>query len=294
MSEVRAAGTIYDLGYQRYGGRRLGRLHALRTLGAYSIRGAFGLGRGARSKFIPSLVVGLVFLPAIAQVGVASTTGVAAFINYAGHLRFTAFLLALFAASQAPELIVSDKQQGVLSMYLSRPLTGSDYALAKLFALAGAMLALTLAPQLFLFLGKVFMAVSPWAGFKSEWRKLGPIFGGTLVTSCFMASIGLALSSLAGRRAYASAAVIAFFLLTSAAAELIRSVATGEVKRYAVLANPIVLFTGFTDWLFDIEAKRRTAVGRADLPGSTYAYVIIAVCLVAIAILVARYRRTEA
>ena len=32
MAEARAAGTIYDLGYQRYGGTRLGRNHAIANL----------------------------------------------------------------------------------------------------------------------------------------------------------------------------------------------------------------------------------------------------------------------
>ena len=55
------------------------------------------------------------------------------------------------------------------------------------------MLVLTLGPQLFLFLGKVFLLTSPWVAFKAEYRKLLPIVGGTLVTSFFVASIGLAL-----------------------------------------------------------------------------------------------------
>jgi len=294
MAETRAAGTIYDLGYQRYHGQRLGRLNAVMTLFSASAHTAFGLGRGERSKRVPFIVGIIVFLPAIVQVGLASTTGQAAFINYAGHLQFTAFLLALFSAAQAPELIVTDRQQGVMSLYLSRPLTGSDYALAKLAALVAAMLFLTLGPQLFLFLGKVFVATSPWVAFKGEYRKLAPIAVGTLVTSCFFASIGLALSSLAGRRAYASASVITFFLLAPAASELIRSLSTGDVKRYSVLANPIYLITGFANWLFDIEARRRTAVGRADLPGIDYLYVILALCAVSVTTLVLRYRRSEA
>ena len=63
-----------------------------------------------------------------------------------------------------------------------------------------------------------------------------------------------------------------------------RTVATGDVKRYAILANPIVLINGFAQWLFDIEARRRSAVGRADLPGQLYLYVMLAVCAVCIAI----------
>ena len=115
-----------------------------------------------------------------------------------------------------------------------------------------------------------------------------------VVISCFMAVIGLSLASIASRRAYATAAVIAFFLLMPAASSLIRETSTGDLKRYSVLANPMLLITGFSNWLFEIEAKKRSTIGRADLPGATYLYVILAVCLVGLAILWTRYRKSEA
>src|SRR3954471_22142922 len=177
MAEARAAGTIYDLGYQRYAGRRLGRNNAIANLIRYSFRAAFGMGRGAKSKLLPMIVTGVVFLPAIVQVAVASATGRPEVVNYAGQLNFSAFLLALFVAVQAPELVVTDKQQGVLSLYLSRPLTATDYAMSKMFALSGAMLCITLGPQLFMFLGKVLLSATPWTLFKTEYPQLGPIIG---------------------------------------------------------------------------------------------------------------------
>ena len=76
MAEARAAGTIYDLGYQTYDGARLGRNHAISNLIRYSFKTAFGLGRGTRAKLLPLLVTAIVFLPAIVQVGVASTFAV--------------------------------------------------------------------------------------------------------------------------------------------------------------------------------------------------------------------------
>ena len=139
MAEARAAGTIYDLGYQRYGGQRLGRNNAIANLIRYSFRAAFGMGRGSKAKLLPMIVTGVVFLPAFVQVGIASASGRPELVNYAGQLNFTAFLLALFVAVQAPELVVTDKQQGVLSLYLSRPLTATDYAMSKMFALTGAV-----------------------------------------------------------------------------------------------------------------------------------------------------------
>jgi len=289
-----AGGALYDLGYQRYTGKRLDRANAVRTLFAFSLRTAFGLGRGARSKVIPSIILGVVFIPAIVSVGAASTTGFTALISYSNHLQFTSFLIALFAAAQAPELIVTDRQYGVLTLYLARPLTGVLYALAKLAALVAAMMVLTFGPQLVLFLGKVFISPSPWAAFKDEWTILGPLIIGTLTVSCFIGSVALAIASFAGRRAYASASVIGFFLLVPAAATVLRNLATGETKRYLILAHPIQVIIGFGNWIFHIQAKLRTQVGRAELPGSYYFAVMLAVIAVATTVLLLRYRRNEA
>ena len=286
-------GALYDLGYQRYTGVRLQRANSVRTLFGFSLRTAFGLGRGARSKAIPAIILAVVFIPAIVSVGAASTTGFSALISYDNHLQFTSFLIALFAAAQAPELIVTDRQYGVLTLYLARPLTGVLYALAKLAALVAAMMVLTLGPQLLLFLGKVFIAVSPWTAFKDEWTVLGPLILGTLTVSCFIGSVAMAISSFGGRRAYASASVIGFFLLVPAAATVIRSLATGQTKRYLILAHPIQVITGFGNWIFHIEAKRRTQVGRAELPGSYYFAVMLAVIAIATTVLLLRYRRNE-
>jgi ABC-2 type transport system permease protein len=294
MAEARAAGTIYDLGYQRYAGRRLGRNNAIGNLIRYSFRAAFGLGRGSKSKMLPMFVTGVVFLPAIVQVGVASSTGHPELINYANQLSFTAFLLALFVAVQAPELVVTDKQQGVLSLYLSRPLTAADYAMSKMFALSAAMLVITLGPQLFMLFGKILLSTAPWDMFKHEYPMLGPIIGGTAMTSLFVAAIGLSLSSLAAKRAHGTALVIAIFLLLPAAAGIVRSFATGDVRRFANLANPILVITGFANWLFDVQARRRAVITRLDLPPESYLYLMIVVIVAGVGTLVWRYRRQDA
>lgn len=285
--------TIYDLGYQRYSGVRFGRMHAVRTLFIFSARTAFGLGRGERSRLIPLLVLVLVFLPAVVQIGVASAAGMVNIISYANYLEFTAGLLALFVAAQAPELLVTDKSNGTLALYLSRPIRASDYAWAKLGALAAALLLLTLGPQLMLFGGRVLIQAEPWTAFKAEWTKLFPILAGTLLVSTYFASIALAISSFAKKRAFASAGVIAFFLLTPAVSAMVRVIATGDLRRYAALLNPVHLVTGFSKWLFDVEAARRSTVARVDLPGETYLFVVLATCVIGALVLLARYRKNE-
>src|SRR5688572_9177590 len=229
--------TIYDLGYQTYGGTRLGRWHAFRTLFAFSFRQAFGIGRGEAARRVPVIVSALVFAPALVQIGVASATSMREFIHYSDYLEVTAIMVALFAAAQAPELIVTDKSNGALTLYLSRPIQATDYALAKLAALTAALIALTLAPQLALFGGKILIAKEVWPAFKAEYTSLWPIVVGSMVISLFFATVSLALSSFAVRRAYGSASVIAFFLLTPALTPVIRAVLVGDLRTWRLLLN---------------------------------------------------------
>ena len=294
MAEPRVAGTIYDLGYQPYRGARLGRMNAVRNLFAFSLQSAFGIGRGPRAKVIPTIVVAVVMLVPIGMIFMAATTGRTSVINYAAVLNFTTLFLVLFAGAQAPELIVTDRQHGALALYLSRQMSGTDYAIAKVCALIMAMLVITLGPQLVLFGGKILLSATPSVALQDEYRKLAPIVGGTFVTSCFMASIGLAIGALSSRRAYATASIIAFFLIMPAASQIIRTAATGDAKRYAILANPVMLVNGFALWLFDIEARRRSQIAQADLPGVTYLYGILVVCAAGLTILWLRYRKSEA
>jgi ABC-2 type transport system permease protein len=286
--------AIYDLGYQRYAGARRGRAHAIRTLWLFSARAAFGMGRGEQARRVPILVSVIVFLPALVQAGIASATGMISVISYANYLEFTGFAIALFVAAQAPELIVTDRQSGTLALYLSRPIRATDYALAKLAALATATTALTLGPQVVLFLARVFLPASPWEALKQEWTKLLPIVGGALLVSLFFAAVALALSAFAARRAFGTAAVIAFFLLMPAFATLAQVVTVGAVRRWSVMLNPVTVVSGYSKWLFEIEASRRSAVGRAELPGQAYFWVIVAACAVSALVLLWRYRRNEA
>jgi len=301
---ARAAGTIYDLGYQHYDGPRYGRWHAIRTLTAFSFKAAFGRGRGGKAQAIPLIVMLLLFLPVAVQVAIASATGNLAVINYASYMSGVTFFLALFVAAQAPEVIVTDRQYGVLSLYLSRSLSSIDYIGAKLFAFTGAMIVLTTGPQLLLFFGKVFASPTPWTQFTGDYKVLWPILGGTILAACYMSFIGLSLAAFSARRSYAAASVMAFFVLMPALANIARVIITNqEDKRYTTLANPFLVMQGFANWLFDVQANAKPVIqfGRrgpralqmVPLPNEYFLWVLLATCVVALGLLMLRYRRTE-
>ena len=54
-----ATGVIHDLGYQHYDGAAAGPGPDCRTLAGYSLRAAFGFGRGARAKILPVIAFAL-------------------------------------------------------------------------------------------------------------------------------------------------------------------------------------------------------------------------------------------
>ena len=100
---------------------------------------------------------------------------------------------------------------------------------------------MTLGPQLVLFRGKVLLIATPVAVFKTEYRKLAPIVGGTFVTSCFMASIGLGIGACRRDARTPARRSSRSFSSCRPRRRSFRTVATGDVKRYAILANPMAL-----------------------------------------------------
>jgi ABC-2 type transport system permease protein len=304
MDEERVAGQIYDIGYQHYDGARLGRANAFRTLFTYTFATAFGVGRGEKAKAVPAIVCALIFVPVFVQIAAASTVG-PQFVNYGRQLQFSAFFLALFAAAQAPEVIVTDRQFGVLPLYLARALRAPDYAITKLCAFVAAFLMLTLLPGISLFTGKVLLSETPWQAFTGDWKSLLPLVGGTVLAAVYMASIGLALASFASKRAFGTAAVISFFMLMVVLSNIGRGILSVESRRYAELISPFAVMTGFANWLFDVQAQhmvvtRFGAFRRPPRPGSApqlagqwYLYVLLATCAIAVALLLIRYWRSE-
>ena len=286
-------GTIYDLGYQHYSGIRLGRLGVMRALAGFSYRTAFGTGRGPKAQVVPFIVAILVTVPMVVRIGIAAVTGQTQIINYAQHLDFVSFFLALFAAAQAPEVLVADRQSGALSLYLSRSLSALDYVLAKLFAFFGALLVLTIGPVLGMFAGKVLLAESPWQAFLDNYKVLTPIVGGSALMALYLAAIALAIASFTSRRSYASAAVIGFFVLLPAFAGIAGQITTGNARQSMVLGNPFLVMNGFVGWLFDLQANSRF-VAQSGLKPQLYLYVMLGTCAVALTALLLRYRKAEA
>lgn len=294
-SESRA-GNIFDLGYRRYDGERLGRRYSFVTLYISSLKSTFGIGRGGRAKIIPMGLAIVVFIPAAIQLGIATIANdIIDFIEPADYYEFVSIILALFIAAIAPELVCRDQRNHTLSLYFSRPLLRSDYAAAKVLAATSALLVLTLGPQTVLFIGNAF-AGNDVAGYLSdEADTILPIVVSALILSLYFSTIALLLAAQTHRRAIASGAIIAAFVVLGAVAGI--SIENGDgdgLVGLLVLISPIDAMAGLTDWIFDVQPEPESTLDLANVDGWVYLVGVTVTTVVAAVLLWRRYQRINA
>jgi ABC-2 type transport system permease protein len=286
----RTAGSIYNLGYRRYDGLRLGRAYAVRVLWLHRLRACFGIGRPWSSKVFPMALVGISLLPAIVQLGIGALGGEdAEIIKPQNYYRFVQVILALFAAAVAPELASRDQRSGTLTLYFSRALERTDYALANFAALTTSMLALTLLPQLLLFTGNGLVVSDPATYLQDEWKQMPEIVGSALLLSAMLAGIGLAAAAFTPRRAYSTVAILAVFLLGSAVGATLISTSNGDdAWRYGAMISPFHIIAGFSFWFFGASPNPGSDMATADIPGAVYALEALAIAVAGLAVFVWR------
>ena len=288
-----ATGAIYDLGYQGYDGPRLGRRAAFWTLFWSSLRAAFGLGRSGRSKIVPWGLSAIILIPAaVAGAIQAVVPGSPSPFSYDTYLWDLRPLLALFVAAQAPELVSGDQRNRVLSLYFSHALARSDYALAKLGALAAALFGLALAPMLVILLASVFASVDLPAAVGDQLGNLPQILGAPLIFAIPLAALGMAIASFTPRRAYATGAIIAVFLVSGAVGAILAEAGRGRISQLAPLINPFVLLDGTRDWL--VGAPSDSPVHRLDVALPVFGVLTLLIAVVGTATVLWRYRRIAA
>lgn len=291
MSTVSTAGAIYDIGYRRYQGARQGRGYAFRTLFVHSLRTAWGLGRPARARLLPFVLLGLVCLPALMQLLLASVSkGEAKVITYDNYFGFVQGLVALFCAAQAPELVSTDQQHRTLPLYFSRPLRRGDSAAAKLAGMVGALLVLILLPMSLVLLSKISIAADVAAALRLELPLLPGVLGTSLTVAVLMGTLSLGLASLTPRRAIASASVLGLTLLTAALSQILGK-ALSDAARWAPLLSPVRAANGVIEWIFQAQPP---AGAPPQLPGALLLAAVLAWTAAGAALLFTRYARVQA
>jgi ABC-2 type transport system permease protein len=218
------SGTVFDIGYQRYAGVREGRDRAMRAIVKDGIRTALGLGRGGRAKVLPwffiSLLVGIALIFALVVGAAERMLGQAAadqsnLPSLADYYGFASIIIFVFAAVVGPEMLSPDRRNRVITLYLVRPITGSDYIIARWTAFFAVMAGALWLPQVILFAASTMDDPAPLEYFRKHWIDV-PRF---LVTGGAMAAYATTLALLAAsfttRRAYASVFLVGLFIITT-------------------------------------------------------------------------------
>jgi ABC-2 type transport system permease protein len=218
MSESR--GVVFDLGYQHYDGPREGRMRARKALWANGVRTALGLGRGSRAKILPWLLFIAAIAPAVvlaliaSQIGEMPIPGVE-IPGHAGYYRIVSVILLLFSAIIAPELLCPDRRDGVIHLYLVRPLTTTDYVAGRWLAFFSITLAIVYSGQVVLLIGLVLAAAQPLDYLRDTWLDIPRFLAAGLAVAIFTTTIPMAVSAFTTRRAYAAAFVIGLYIISA-------------------------------------------------------------------------------
>jgi ABC-2 type transport system permease protein len=297
--EAGGRGAIYDRGYRPYDGPRGRRGAATLALYKASMRRALGIRRSWRQKAAPFILLGVVTIPAIVNVGIGYVTREELFsdrieiITYRDYVGVSSALL-LFVALVAPDVVCPDRRQHVLPLMFARPLTGFDYVVAKVGAIATILFAFSFLPQVVLFVGNMLVSDDALDYFTSHLDILWKVPVAVVVLAVYYAVIGVAIASLTDRRIVAGAGVIGLFLVTSIASGII----VGENFEIeggsaAALINVLALPLYLRDVIFLGHIDPESPLVGVDNGGLFALATYLVVLFVCVGVLLRRYRWVE-
>jgi len=243
--EAERGGLVFDLGFRRYMGPREGRRRAVLAVYKDGLRAAAGLGRGGRAKVVPWLFVAAALVPALVMALVAGAvdrlapgfnalTDLPSFSDYYG---IASIVLLVFGALVAAELFCTDRRTRVISLYLVRPLKGTDYAAARWGALVTVMLVAAWLPQFVLAAGLVLGAPEPGAYLGDHWLDIPRFLLSGAVLAVYVSTLGALVATFTTRRAYATAFLVGLFVLSAAVVGGAATALSSGTARWVTLLN---------------------------------------------------------
>jgi ABC-2 type transport system permease protein len=261
-----------------------------------SVRRAIGLRRSWRQKFLPLALLAVVSIPAAVNVGIGYATRNSplegfSFFTYREYVGVSSALL-LFVAVCAPDVVCPDRRQRVLPVIFSRPLTGTDYVLAKLGAIASLVFAFSILPQILLFVGQTLVSKDGSLQYVSDhadvvWKV--PVAVAAL--AAYYAALSLAVSSLTDRRVVAGASVFGLTIISSVVAAILHDANAlgGRGPLFNLLALPLLV----RDLVFEGHIHDGSPLAGVPGAGALGLVAYAAVLTLSVAVLFWRYRWAE-
>ncbi len=288
MSPVTRDAEIRDVRYQRYDGPRRGAGAAVMSLTRWGALRSLGARRGWKAKAIPITLILLAVAPAIIVLGVralfAEQSGIdlSDALPFSGYQAIIGIVILVFAAVTTPELLCPDRRDGTLSLYFSTAVSRREYLAGRILAAVLPLLLVTLVPLLVLFGGIMVFEEFPLDWFFDNWAELPRILAAGLINAVYYGLVGLAVSSLTGRRAFAVGGYLLLMVAPTALAGLLSEVFTNndtfDLMQLSVLP---ISFAGeiFPD-------------SRDDIPNATWQWALAYAIVVgaALIVLLRRYR----
>ncbi|AOT59940.1 hypothetical protein [Streptomyces rubrolavendulae] len=289
---MRTETQIHNIGYRKYDGPRLGRAYARRSLYSQSLRGAYGLGRSAKSKVLPMILFGIMCVPALVVVAVAVITeSDKLMLGYTRYAIALQMVIYLYVAAQAPQSVSRDLRFRSVPLYFSRPIERFDYVVAKFGAMASALFVLTASPLLILYVGSLLAKMD----FAEQTRDFARGLVSVALLSLLFSGIALLLAALTPRRGFGVAAVIGALFISYGAVTTVQAIAWATDNLTAVtwlgLFSPITLIDGVQTAFLGASTSFPGEAGPDGATGAVYLLVVLALIAGSYAALMGRYRK---
>lgn len=287
--------VIYDRGYRTYDGERTGPGGARKAVYKDGIRRVLGLGRKAREKVYPWVMISIAIGMAAIIIGVHWFIGDLAqslsegVPSYGELFDLYSWIGLLFIAFAAPWLLIPDRTRGVLSVYFSRPLTVDGYLSSKVAAFATVVGGIYLVPQVVLHLGLGLISGDGFLTYMGD--NLDVLWKVPVITLSFVAmhgALAFLVSAVVNRPGVASAAFLGVLIPGRFIAAQISEASFPGARWTSLLAFDHLPRIIRDDLFRDTVTYPAEAVG---FDGWTAAAVIVVAVVVSAIIVRARYRR---
>jgi ABC-2 type transport system permease protein len=260
------------------------------------MRRALGLRRPWRQKLLPWGLLAVVSVPAIVAVGIAYVTrnSPAAnfhFISYQEYVGVSTALL-LFVGVTAPDIVCPDRRQRVLPLILSRPLTGLDYAFAKVAAIFTIVFAFGFLPQVVLFVGRMLVSDSALSYFTGHLDILWKVPASVAVLALFFSALGTAAAAITTRRVVAAVTFLGAMLVASVVGHALSETRPGG-RSLLGLVNLLELPIHLRDLIFEGHLGLGSVLSGQPGAGALAVIAYLAVVAACAGVLAYRYRWIE-
>jgi ABC-2 type transport system permease protein len=186
----------------------------------------------------------------------------------------------------------------VLPLIFARPLTGRDYALAKVGAIFTCVFAFAFLPQVVLYVGQMLVSDGALDYLTDNTAVLWQVPVAAALLALFYSVLGVAVASLSGRRMVAGATMLGITLVSSAVSGILIQADAGPREEIttghpAALLNLLATPLRLRDLVFLGHIARDSPLSGVTGGGAMSIAVYVGIVALGVAVILARYRTAE-